>query len=215
MPVVGIYGGSFDPVHIGHLRTALELQHALAMAEVRFVPSRDPPHRQAPAASAELRMEMLRSALSDQPGFVLDARELNRAGPSYTVATLESLRQEGLPRSLALILGMDAFLGLTAWHRWAEILELAHLVVAHRPGWQPPEDGPLGDLLARRRTRDADDLREGAGRVLIHAVTGLDIASSEIRGAVGRDEDIRYLVPDPVRDIILRRGCYAGGAEAG
>ena len=208
--MAGIYGGSFDPVHIGHLRTALELQQSLSLAEVRFVPSRDPPHRQAPAAAAELRVEMLRQALADQPGFVLDERELNREGPSYTVATLESLRAEGLSRSLALILGMDAFLGLTAWHRWGEILELAHLVVAHRPGWQPPDDGPLGDLLARRRTRDADDLRQGAGRVLIHAVTGLDIASSDIRGAVGRGEDIRYLVPDTVRETIRRHGCYAG-----
>jgi nicotinate-nucleotide adenylyltransferase len=213
--VAGIYGGSFDPVHIGHLRTALELKQSLGLTEVRFVPSRDPPHRRAPAASAALRVEMLRQALADQPGFVVDERELNREGPSYTVATLESLRAEGLPRSLALILGMDAFLGLTTWHRWTEILALAHLVVAHRPGWQPPDDGPLGELLARRRTRDADDLREGAGRVLIHAVTGLDIASSDLRGAVGRGEDIRYLVPDPVRATILRHGCYAGATANG
>ncbi len=206
--MIGLYGGSFDPPHFGHLRTALEIQQALALTEIRFLPAGNPPHREQPRATNAQRLEMLAAALADQPGFQLDARELEREGPTYTVNTLESLREDFPEATFLLIIGMDAFLQLTSWHRWSALFELAHLVVAHRPGWQPPKSGPLGDLLAARASHLRNDFLRGSGRIYVHAVTALDIASSEIRAAVARAEDIRYLVPDSVQEIIQRSGCY-------
>jgi nicotinate-nucleotide adenylyltransferase len=210
---MGVYGGSFDPVHLGHLRAALEVQQLLRLEEIRFLPSGQPPHRDAPEAGDALRMRMLNAAISDQAGFVIDQREMRRDGPSYTVTTLESLRSDYPESSLALIVGMDAFLGLPNWYRWQELFELAHLVVAHRPGWQPPASGPLGELLAARASEDPECFHRGSGCIFVHAVTALDIASSEIRAAVARGESIRFLVPDSVRDIILDSGCYRSGSS--
>jgi nicotinate-nucleotide adenylyltransferase len=207
---VGIYGGSFDPVHFGHLRTALELQHGLGLAGVLFIPSRRPPHRGAPRADADARVQMLQAALNGVPEFALDLRELQREGPSYTIDTLMSLREEAPERSLVLILGMDAFLGLLNWHRAAELPEYTHFIVAHRPGWQPPATGVLGEWLAARQTRTPDDLKAGAGRVFVHPVTALDISSTAIRNAVAAGGDPRFLVPEAVRVIIARTRCYNG-----
>ena len=151
MRPIGIFGGTFDPIHYGHLRTAFELLQTLQFAEVRFIPCGDPPHRGVTQASAALRLDMVRLATRKEPGFVVDERELQRDGPSYSIDTLVSLREEFPDRSLCLITGMDAFLGLSSWHRWDEIMNFAHIVVAHRPGWQVPEDGALGALLGDRR----------------------------------------------------------------
>jgi len=208
---MGVYGGSFDPVHFGHLRAALEVQQLLQLAQVRFLPSGQPPHREPPEADDALRLRMLSAAVEGQPGFVVDQREMQRHGPSYTVTTLESLREDYPDTSLALIIGMDAFLGLPGWHRWQEIFEFAHLVVAHRPGWRPPVTGTLGELLAARASDDATRFLAGSGRIYVHAITALDISSSGIRDAVGRGDCIRYLVPDSVRNIILDSGCYQHG----
>ena len=144
---IGIFGGTFDPIHLGHLRTGFELLQSLQLSELRWIPVGNPGHREPPLAAAALRLEMVRAAVAGQPGFVLDEREVRRSGASYTVDTLEELHAEHPARPLCLVLGMDAFLGLTAWRRWTDILELAHLVVAHRPGWQRPEQGLLRDLL--------------------------------------------------------------------
>src|SRR5204863_186003 len=131
---IGIFGGTFDPIHYGHLRTAFELWQTLKLAEVRFMPSGNPPHRVRTLADAALRVQMVRVAVADQPAFIVDDREVRRAGASYTFDTLTELRRENPERSLCLLLGMDAFLGLPSWHRWRELFELAHVVVAHRPG---------------------------------------------------------------------------------
>ena len=209
MSPIGIFGGTFDPIHYGHLRTAFELLQALRFREVRFVAAGDPPHRGAPRADARDRFDMLKVAVAGQPGFVADDRELRRDGPSYSVDTLTSLREEFPRASLCLILGMDAFLGLTTWHRWEEILDHAHIVVAHRPGWKAPDIGPLGKLLDERGTLRVNDLHQTAhGRIHIHAVTQLEIASTEIRELIGAGRDPRYLLPDAVRELIARSGCY-------
>jgi nicotinate-nucleotide adenylyltransferase len=122
----------------------------LRLAELRWIPVGNPGHRDPPLASAELRLEMLRVAIAGQPGFVLDDREISRGGVSYTIDTLSELRGEYPQRSLCLLLGMDAFASFTSWHRWQEIFAVAHVVVAHRPGWQAPTTGPLAALLAER-----------------------------------------------------------------
>lgn len=214
MKPIGIFGGTFDPIHYGHLRTAFELLQTLDFDEVRFVPCGDPPHRGATFAPAALRLDMVRLATRDEPCFVVDERELRRDGPSYSVDTLASFREEFPDRSLCLITGMDAFLGLPTWHRWDEILDFAHIVVAHRPGWQAPREGSLGELLARRRTQSATDLcGESQGRVHVHAVTQLEIASTGIRSLVADGDDPRYLMPDAVREVIMTSSCYTSASQ--
>ena len=138
MRPMGIFGGTFDPIHYGHLRSAFELLQALDLGEIRFIPSAQPPHRDSTSAAPELRLRMVEVAVEGQAGFTVDDLEFRRDGPSYSVDTLEALRAEHAETSLCLIVGMDAYLGLTSWHRWDEILDLAHIVVAHRPGWKMP-----------------------------------------------------------------------------
>lgn len=207
---LGVFGGTFDPIHYGHLRTGFELREILGLRELRWIPVGDPGHRDAPLASPALRLAMVRAAVADQPGFVVDDREVRRSGRSYSVDTLAELRHEEGPTPLVLVLGMDAFLGFTSWHRWPEILELAHLVIAHRPGWERPSDGPLATLLRERSTSDPLRLHgTPAGLLYVHAVTQLEISSTELRDIVTSGRDPRFLVPEPVRRIIRETGCYA------
>jgi len=211
MRPIGIFGGTFDPIHYGHLRSAFEMLQALDFEEVRFIPCGDPPHRGVTYATAEQRSQLVELAIEGQDGFIADDRELTRGGLSYTVDTLESLRKEFPGRSLGLIVGMDAFLGLPGWHRWDEILDIAHIIVAHRPGWKAPDIGALGRLISDFGTHRVRDLHTAtAGRVHIHAVTQLEISSTEIRDLVAAGRDPRFLMPDAVRDEILNSGIYTG-----
>lgn len=215
MSSMGVFGGTFDPIHFGHLRTAFEMLEALHFDEVRFMPCGSPPHRGSPIADANLRLQMVRVATEGQRGFVVDDRELLRDGPSYSVDTLTALRGEFPLRPIALMIGMDAFLGLTKWHQWREILQLAHIVVAHRPGWRAPDMGPLGELLADRGTHRIGDMHQAkSGHIYIHDVTQLEISSSEIRELVAAGRDPRFLMPDAVRSVIEKSGCYAVAESA-
>ncbi len=209
MNTIGIFGGTFDPIHFGHLRTAFELLQGLRLSEIRFMPAGNPPHRETTVANAEQRLAMVRAATQDQPGFCVDDREIRRQGLSYSVDTMRSLREDFPQQSLCLIVGMDAFLSLPKWHQWRELLELAHLVVAHRPGWRAPSMGPLGELLVVRGSGRVADLHEArAGRIFINAVTQLEISSTEVRKLIAAGRDPRYLMPDEVRTIIDQSGCY-------
>jgi nicotinate-nucleotide adenylyltransferase len=214
MRPVGIFGGTFDPIHCGHLRTAFELWQELRLAEVRLLPAGTPPHRDQLYASAAMRLKMVRAAVADQPSFVVDDREVRRTGVSYSVDTLTELRQEYPGRSLCLLLGMDAFLGLPHWHRWRELLTLAHIVVAHRPGWHAPTSGPLGQVMVEHGTGSIRDLHEEpCGRVYVHGGTQLEISSTELRALLVAGRDPRYLVPEEVRQIIFETRCYAPARE--
>ncbi|MCE3285127.1 MAG: nicotinate-nucleotide adenylyltransferase [Steroidobacteraceae bacterium] len=205
---IGVFGGTFDPVHYGHLRTAYEVLQSLRLREVRFVPAGDPPHREPPRVDAARRLELVRAATADQPGFVVDDREVRRAGPSYTVLTLGELRAEFPATPICLIVGMDAFRGLPTWHRWQELLELAHVVVAPRPGWSAPTEGALGELLVARSAASVEALHErAAGRIFVQPVTQLEISSSELRELLAAGRDPRYLVPDTVRELVRRTDC--------
>jgi nicotinate-nucleotide adenylyltransferase len=155
---------------------------------------------------------MLAAATADLPWCSIDDRELRREGPSWSVLTLEELRIESGDRSLCMILGMDAFLGLPTWHRWEDLLGLAHLVVAHRPGWSPPNTGQLGEIVEACGTSDTSVLHEKpAGCIYVQEVTQLEISSSTIRALLAAGRDPVYLLPDSVRDLALRSGCYRGG----
>jgi nicotinate-nucleotide adenylyltransferase len=211
MRPIGIFGGTFDPIHYGHLRTALELRQRLDLAAVHFVPVANPPHRSTPLNDGRLRLRMVEAAIRGEPGFVADDRELERPGLSYTVDTLTSFRGEfGADRPLCLLLGMDAFLGLPQWHRWGELLDLAHVVVAHRPGWEVPRTGVLGRWLSTRGAPSAAELAaRPAGLVYVQPVTQLEISSTDLRDTLRAGRDPKYLVPDGVRQIILETECYA------
>lgn len=200
--MIGILGGTFDPVHNGHLRPALEVMQSLQLAEMRFIPNRVPPHREPPWLGEAQRAALLETALRDQPGFVLDTRELEREGPSYMVDTLESLRAER-DETLCLVLGVDAFLGLPTWHAWRRIPELAHLVVTARPGFAL-DASMLEQLPAAIAHRASDLASEPAGRILLQSVTQLDISSTLIRTQLQQGKSIRYLLPDAVIEQLNR-----------
>lgn len=214
MRPLGVFGGTFDPIHNGHLRAAFELAECLDLEQVLFVPAGDPPHRLPPRVPARVRLELVRAAIADEPRFALDGREVARGGRSYTVLTLEELRAERGPQPLVLCMGMDAFLGLHTWHRWAELTRLAHLAVAHRPGFAPPSDGPLGELIDARRATSAADLAAApAGCVFFHAGTQVELSATELRSVLESGQDPRYLMPEPVRRMILDTGAYARPGE--
>ncbi len=207
--MIGIFGGTFDPVHFGHLRPALEVQQALGLNQVRFIPAGQPPHRETPYASTPQRLSMLRAAIEDQPGFVVDERELRREGPSYMVDTLASLREEVGQTPLCLILGYDAFLGLPGWHQWNSLIELAHLVITHRPGWNHDElEDALQSLVKQCETGVERLSEQAAGGLLFVPVTQLDISATIIREQIRAGQDIRYLLPDTVYRIIREQKLY-------
>lgn len=206
---VGILGGTFDPVHHAHLRSALELLQELNLAEIRFIPAGRPPHRDSPVATAEQRLEMLELALAGQENFVIDDRELRREGPSYMVDTLSDLRNELGDTPLCLLMGMDAFDYLQTWHCWERIPDLAHLVVMQRPGAGLPVSEIMGGLFAERKFHHPEDLKKrSAGGVLFQPVTQLDISASRIREVLAQGKSPRYLLPESVWHYICERGLY-------
>ena len=173
------------------------------MEQVRFLPNSIPPHREQPWLDVAIRRQLLEIALQEMPGFELDCRELEREGKSYMVDTLASLRADFPNHHLCLILGMDAFCGLHTWHQWQRILELCHIVVTGRPGFDWPTE-PALQALEACRSSDAGELkRVEAGQILLQSITQLDISASEIRRQLQSGLDIRYLLPEVVRLKLL------------
>lgn len=213
MKPLAILGGTFDPVHFGHLRVAWEVAEQLD-CELRLMPSAQPPHRLTPGADAEDRAAMLALALAGQDRLRLDRRELSRRGPSYSVDTLTEIRREiGPDRPLLWVLGADAFRGLTGWRRWRELPALVHLVAMTRPRQRLDKlDAALHDALVGRWTGKIERLhREPAGRVLALRVTPLAISSSQVRAALAEGRSPRFLLPQAVLEHILKRGLYRPG----
>ena len=212
---LGLYGGTFDPVHLGHLRLAEEAVDALGLAGVRWIPAGQPLLREAPRVAASQRLEMVRLATAGNPRFTVDPAEVEADRPSYTVPTLERLRRPdelGSERPLVLLLGADAFAGVSAWHRWEALFELAHVAVAHRPGYLleaaalPP---PLARVLEQRRSLDPADLRAvPAGRIVSFAMTPIDISATRIRAALSKGESVRYLLPDALIGYLQTHRLY-------
>lgn len=208
--VLGIFGGMFDPIHHGHLRAAYELKAQLGIDRIHFIPAANPPHRDQPEAPVELRLQMLEAALGDVPDCIVDRRELDRGGASYTVDTAGDIRAQFPHHVLCLMLGMDAFLGLPEWHEWRRLLDLVNIVVARRPGASLPRYGELGRLLEERRVLpDAERNWAAAGQIIVQDVTQLEIASTDLRKSIRAGIKPKYLVPDAVWNIIETSGCYA------
>jgi nicotinate-nucleotide adenylyltransferase len=213
---LGIVGGTFDPIHYGHLRLGAEVMAALGLSGVRMIPAGIPPHRSAPVAPGADRLAMTALGCREFPGLVADSREIDRPGASYTVTTLQALHAEDVTRPLALIIGSDAFAGLTGWHHWEQLFTLAHLVVVERPGAPPLPDAappPLQEQWSRRLTTDPARLyRQLSGAIIRQGVTPQAISSTAIRAALARGpsgaDEVRGLLPAAVLAYIDRNQLY-------
>ncbi|HRP95658.1 MAG TPA: nicotinate-nucleotide adenylyltransferase [Rhodocyclaceae bacterium] len=214
---LGLLGGTFDPIHLAHLRLAEEAREALALGRVRFVPAGEPPHRATPLSAAAHRLEMVRRATAGNAAFEVDDGEVRARGKSYTVLTLERLRAElGPAQPLVLILGADAFRGLPGWHRWRELFALAHIAVANRPGaaaqgrqWPGVLSAELDEACGTRIDTDPACLRAApAGQVVPFDMTPLAISASLVRALIHGGRSARYLLPDSVLDYIGLQHLY-------
>lgn len=206
---IGILGGTFDPVHIGHLRGALEVAEMFGLDEVRLVPNFRPPHRETPSSSAQHRLAMVRLAVQDLPSLIVDARELERDKPSYSIDTLESLRCElAADDQLFLILGWDAFCGLPGWHRWGELLDHCHVLVMQRPDADSEAPEALRDLLAARSVSDPYAMTGRGGHIAFAWQAPLEVSATRIRQFLASGRSVRFLVPDAVLAYINAHGLY-------
>ena len=212
---LGLYGGTFDPVHLAHLRLAEEAVDQLGLAGVRWIPAGQPALRNAPRASAEERLAMVRLAIAGNPRFSLDSGEIDAAQPSYTVPTLERLRLPqfcGPQRPLVLLVGADTFLGMGGWHRRERLFDLAHIAVACRPGFTLAAEtlpAELAEIFRQRHVADPASLGDApAGRLVTFPMTPLDVSATRIRALLARGESTRYLLPDAVIDHIHRHQLY-------
>ena len=210
--LLGLFGGTFDPIHYGHLRLAETAREAQALTRVRFIPAGQPPHRAAPGSSAADRLAMARLATADNPLFEVDPAEVEAAQASFTILTLERLRAElGPARPLVLLLGVDAFLGLPTWRRWTELFGHAHLAVANRPGYTLDTARMAPELAALAATRRAppEDLRDTASGALVQfEMTPVSISATDIRTRHAAGQSLHYLLPPPVLDYISEHQLY-------
>jgi nicotinate-nucleotide adenylyltransferase len=209
---LGILGGTFDPIHLGHVGLAQAALEELQLDAVLWMPSGQPGHRVTPIASATDRLAMLELAIAGKPRFRIDATELKAAVPTYTIHTLTRLRVElGAKQPLALVLGADSFLSLPTWLRWEELFDLAHIAVANRPGHLPGQSETPAALAAQmaRRSDARDALATSpAGKIASFDMPQLDISASGIRATIARGEAPRDLLSAPVLAYIEAHGLY-------
>ncbi|MDX1734372.1 MAG: nicotinate-nucleotide adenylyltransferase [Halioglobus sp.] len=208
---IGVFGGTYNPIHFGHLRSAVELVEKLDLAQLRLMPCAVPPLRDEPGCSAQDRATMVELAVAGEPRLACDTRELRRSGKSYTIDSLVEIREEfGAGRSICMVMGCDAVLDIARWHRWRELLDWAHIVVLARPGWLLPESGAVADWLQAHRAQDAGALRAAAaGSILVEELRPLAISSTEIRQLLAAGRSVRYLVPQAVLEHIEAKALYA------
>ncbi|MGQ0579423.1 MAG: nicotinate-nucleotide adenylyltransferase [Betaproteobacteria bacterium] len=210
---IGLFGGTFDPIHFGHLRLAQELADALGLERVRFIPTGTPPHRNPPQVSGAHRLQMVRTAIAGNPVFEADDREIRREGICYTYDTLSELRDELGDRPLYLLMGADAFAALSTWHRWQELFDFAHVAIAHRPGFglqelQAALPAPLRKIYLQRLAGAAGVPLANAGSIVTREITALDISATLIRAMLARGSSARYLAPDTILEYINRSHLY-------
>ncbi|MDY0073506.1 MAG: nicotinate-nucleotide adenylyltransferase [Thauera sp.] len=221
---LGLLGGTFDPIHYGHLRLAEEARMHFGLERIRLIPAGQPPHRALPGTSPAQRLQMVELAAAGNPALEVDAAEVLSAEASYTVLTLERLRRQfGSTRPLLLILGADAFADLDRWHRWEEILPLCHLAIATRPGYPCQGNGlpaalrpALAELASSRLCHQPTAVhQQGSGLILPFPLTALDISATRIRSLITAGSSVRYLLPDSVVDYIGAQQLYrAAGPQS-
>ena len=210
--LIGVFGGTFDPVHKGHLAIVIQLLKTLPFTELRMVPCHLPVHRKQPGASEQDRLTMLKLATDslNNPKLVIDDIEIRRGGHSYMIDTLSTYQQRYTDNhSLALIMGYDAWLGFQQWHKWQDILTTAHIILIHRPEIELPTTGPLAELLIQHQTTDSQQLlTEKAGKILLQAHYQFTISATEVRNALKQQADLRKLLPEKVLQYIIERNLY-------
>jgi nicotinate-nucleotide adenylyltransferase len=209
LKTIALFGGTFDPVHNGHLRSAQELKQRLALDELRLLPCHRPPHRESPRCSSEHRLAMVELAAVGS-GLLVDDREIKLDGISYSVETLAQLRSElGSQVSLLWVMGSDAFTHLDQWHRWRELLDFAHLVIMMRPDAELPKAGVLLEMLHRYKIDDARMLSQrAAGCIYIVQLTPYPVSATAIRRAIAVREPVADYLPLSVQDYIERYQLY-------
>lgn len=213
----GLFGGTFDPIHYGHLAPVREVRAAAELTKVAYIPAAVPPHRPQPRAAADHRLEMTRIALADkqrneQPSeqpFEVDDIELKRPGPSHTIDTLQSLRRRHPKRRYALIVGLDALLGLETWHRWQALQQSVHIIAMGRPGWRPPQPLPHWWQCAQAGS-SAELRRAAAGKIIFIETTPVAVSSTLVRERIAAGGDLSHLVPPGVGDYIRKNNLYGG-----
>lgn len=211
---LAVLGGTFDPVHFGHLRIAGETAAALKLPEVRLIPSKTPVHRTRPGASGQDRLAMLQLAVAQTPGLTVDDRELTRDTPSYTALTLDSLRAEFPLRPLIWLIGIDAFVHINTWFQWPRLFDLAHFVVLNRPGFAVSQAlvPALAEVWQGRLTRNASELATRThGLIYLHTVTPQAISATDIRNKIAAGADdaaLHSLLPAPVLAYIRAHQLY-------
>lgn len=203
--MIGLFGGTFDPIHFGHLRPVVELQQALGLDAVRFIPCAHPPHRQATVVTAAHRLQMVRLAIADYVGFVVDDRELRRGTVSYTVDTLRDLHDEYPTTTFCLIMGMDVFVNLPTWHRWQDVLGLANIAVMQRPGVRAAFPAWAQQMHCRQRS---EFLRASSGQCYVQEVSPVDICATHIRNLLVNQADAETMVPATVLHYIRQHQLY-------
>jgi len=210
--MIAILGGTFDPIHFGHLRPAVEIFEKLSLSELRFIPSAKPPHRWKPEASAEHRLKMVKKAIKVFPGFSLDDREFIRLEEdnvsSFTIDTVQSIREEiGENQAFGMIVGTDAFQFFTSWRDWEDILNNVHLIVASRPGYD--DKAKSQDWVQQRLATNAKELHQSAfGKVYFCDVTQLDISATFIRNQINEGKSCSFLTPKAVNKYIKKKNLY-------
>lgn len=203
--LIGINGGTFDPIHFGHLRPALEVLNALKLDEVRFIPAYQPVHRDMPSATVQQRCDMISLAIEPQPNFKLDTIEIDRGGPSYMADTLKSIKTANPDAMLVLMMGTDAFAKFDAWHQWEAILKTANLVVTHRPGEPVPCQGEVGRIFNQYWV---PELTNDAGQIVDLPITQLDLSATALRSYLKKGVSVDYLMPLTVADYIRQHQLY-------
>ena len=206
---VAIFGGTFDPVHNGHLRMATELTEHLHCSELRLIPAGIPPHREANQVAAHHRLAMLELAIEHEDKLRVDDCELKREGKSYTIDTMQVLREQQPKDVLTFCMGMDAFVSINTWQRWQEMLDYVNIVVITRPGFYLPREGDVHDWWEQHVVDSAAKLAKSThGKLLSLELTPLSISSSDLRQRVTERKSIRYLVPKTVQHYIEQHQLY-------
>lgn len=206
---IGILGGTFDPIHRGHLAIANHVLTHFNLSTIEFIPAKIPPHRTTPTATPEQRVAMVELAIQDNPHFHLNDIEIKREGTSYMVDTLAELRQRFPETPLLLIIGEDAFVHLNTWHRWKTILDLTHLIVINRPNTSTPKTDWIISLRKQHETNTKNDLQQFLhGKIYFETITPILTSATQIRQQIQSNEDTKSLLPDAVSMYILRNHLY-------
>lgn len=207
---IGFLGGTFDPVHFGHLRPALEIQQALKLQALYLMPNYIAPHKSKSLASVEQRIEMVKLAIQETPDLQLTTQELLRSSPSYTIDTLKQLHKDNPTTPICFIMGMDSLIQFDTWYQYQDILNYCHLIISHRPGWTPQFNKTVSEIVEKNQVHNPELLHQTlSGCIYFQTTSQLAISSSQIRDLLAANQAIDFLTPASVCHYIKENHCYS------